>query len=238
MKIGILQADSVMDQFQPRHGNYPGMFEEILGRAAADLGLEIEFETYDVEHGEYPSKPDVCDGYVITGSKKSVYDEDPWISELGEYLRDLHRCQAKVVGICFGHQLVAEYLGGKTEGAKAGWGVGIHTSEVRSAARFMDPPLSEYSLIVSHRDQVVAMPEEARLLATSDFCPNSMFTIGDHILAMQGHPEFKREYSSDLMSFREDILGPEKYAAGVTSLEQSLSSDDVSRWIIRFLVAA
>lgn len=235
MHIGILQADSVREEFQPRHGDYPDMFEDILARAGDALGVEVIFTTYNVEAGVYPERLDECDGYLITGSKKSVYDDEPWIRDLGEFVIELHAAKAKLVGVCFGHQLVAEYLGGKTLGAEVGWGVGIHESRVIEPARFMEPCLSNYSLIVSHQDQVVKMPEGARLHATSDFCPNSMFTIGDHILALQGHPEFDRDYSLELIRFREEILGPEKVATGIASLECPLSQDEISRWILRFI---
>lgn len=236
MKIGILQADSVLDQFQPDHGNYPGMIAEILGQAATELNVEAEFRSYDVEHGSYPEVIDECDGYVITGSKKSVYDVEPWIADLKEYTRELHAVEKKLVGLCFGHQLVAEALGGKTLGAEAGWCVGIHDHKVIQSRWFMDAEeLELFTLIVSHKDQVIHLPEGAQLLASAEQCPNSMYCIGDHIFTMQGHPEFSQEYSRDLMAMRQEILGPETYKAGVSSLDKPLMRGVVSRWIIRFM---
>lgn len=236
MKIGILQADSVMDQFQPDHGNYPGMIAGILGQAATELNLETEFRNYDVEHGIYPDAIDECDGYVITGSKKSVYDDEPWIAALKEYTRELHGAEKKLVGLCFGHQLVAEALGGKTLGAEAGWCVGIHESEIIQSRWFMDDEeLDPFTLIVSHKDQVIQLPEGAQLLASAEQCPNSMYCIGDHIFTMQGHPEFTQEYSRDLMDMRQEILGAETYNVGVASLDKPLMREMVSRWIIRFM---
>ncbi len=236
MKIGILQADSVLDQFQPVHGNYPGMIAGTLGQAADELQVVAEFVNYDVEHGVYPDAIEECDGYVITGSKKSVYDDEPWIEPLKAFTRELHAAEKKLVGLCFGHQLIADALGGQTLGAETGWCVGIHRSEVLHSSWFMeDDELSFYTLIVSHRDQVMLLPEGAQLLASAEQCPNSMYSIGDHIFTMQGHPEFNREYSRDLMEMRRDILGPETYRAGVASLDEPLMRDIVSRWIIRFI---
>ena len=236
MRIGILQADAVMEQFQPAHGNYPGMIAGILGRAATELNLDVECRNYNVEHGIYPNATDECDAYVITGSKKSVYDDDPWIAALKEYTCELHQEEKKLVGLCFGHQLVAEALGGKTLGADVGWCVGIHESEVIQPQWFMsDDELDRFQLIVSHKDQVVQLPEGAQLLASAEQCPNSMYCVGDHILTMQGHPEFTREYSRDLMEMRREILGVETYNEGVASLAKTLEKDIVARWIIRFI---
>jgi GMP synthase-like glutamine amidotransferase len=235
MKIGILKADSVLPQFQPDHGDYPDMFIRRLGDNAPE---SLEFITYDVEHGVYPSHMDDCDGYVITGSKKSVYDNEDWIRQLERFVVALHEQRKPLIGICFGHQLVAQALGGKTEAAQVGWGVGIHESAIRAQAPYMQPALDEVRVLVSHKDQVTRLPEGANLLASSEFCPNSMFQIGEHIFCMQGHPEFRAEYSKDLMNMRRELLGEAVYAAGIDSLQQDLHSDTIARWIVQFIVAA
>ena len=236
MRIGILQADAVIEQFQPEHGDYPGMIAGILGSAATEMNLDVEFRNYDVEHGIYPDAIDECDAYIITGSKKSVYDGDPWIAALKKYTYELHQVKKKLVGLCFGHQLVAEALGGKTLGADVGWCVGIHESEVIQPQWFMsDDELDPFTLIVSHKDQVVQLPKGAQLLASAQQCTNSMYCVDDHILTMQGHPEFTREYSRDLMEMRQEILGVETYTEGVASLAKPLKKNIIARWIIRFM---
>ena len=232
MKVGVLQADSVLEQFQPEFGDYPVMFQDML-EAAAEGRMEIAH--YDVEHGLYPAKITECDGYVITGSKKSVYDDEPWIHKLRQYVVDLHEAKAKLVGICFGHQMVASALGGKTEPAAAGWGVGVHSNQVFVQKNYMQPPVNTIAAIVSHKDQVTQLPEKAELLAGSDFCPNAMFQVEDHILTFQGHPEFCKPYSRALMNMRQEILGDSVYTTGIESLEQEIQGEILAKWIVQFI---
>lgn len=232
MKIGILKADSVLPQFQREFGEYPDMF---VARLAANSESEVSFHSYDVEHLEYPENLDDCDGYVMTGSKKSVYDDEPWIHHLEEYVRVLHRAKKPLVGVCFGHQMVAQALGGTTQPATAGWGVGVHTNQLVSQQDFMEPPLEAFRVLVSHKDQVTALPDGAVKLASSGFCPNAMYQVDDHILCIQGHPEFIKDYSRSLMLLRREILGEAVFEQGVASLAQPLDSDTLARWILNFI---
>ena len=236
LTLGILQADSVIEHLQPQHGDFPAMIETVLSRAAARQGVGLSFSIYDVLHGDYPGDLHECTAYLITGSRQSVYDQDPWITKLGDYVRQLHQARKKTIGICFGHQLVAHFLGGRVESAAAGWGVGIHASRVVKQAGFMQPALDEYHLVVSHRDQVVALPEGATLLASSDFCPHAMYQLDDHIVCLQGHPEFAADYSAALIDYRKEIIGEDKHRAGLDSLDGPLSREQVGEWIVRFLL--
>lgn len=220
----------MLPRFQEDHGDYPAMFVRLLSQAYGDL----TFGHYDVTAGEYPEDPHDCDGYVITGSRQSVYDEEPWIIALGRFVVHLYEAGVPTVGICFGHQLIAHVLGGLTARADVGWGVGIHRSQVYEHRDFMVPSAADVSLIVSHQDQVKALPRGATLLAGSDFCPNAMFECGS-MLGLQGHPEFDRRYSRDLMEMRQQVLGEDKYSAGVASLADALDSDLLARWIVRFI---
>ena len=230
LKIGILQADEVVEEYRPRHGNYPGMFEGLLNDAAN--GEELGFETYVAAEGRYPD-PRACDAYVITGSRASVYDDLPWIPPLVDFVGRALAAERKIVGICFGHQLVAHFFGGRTEKAE-GWVVGVHTSRVLVDAPWLDPRLDEVSLLSSHQDQVTELPEDATLIASNDFCRHAGFVWGEHVLTFQGHPEFKKAYSADLMQMRQDVLGDEVFERGMASLEQDTHEDHVGRWILNF----
>ena len=234
MKIGILQCDETREELRPLHGNYPDMFFRLL----RPLREGLQFEVYRVQDQEYPQTPDECDGYIITGSKRSVYEEEPWIQQLEEQVRHLYEQKAPLLGICFGHQMVAQALGGKTEKASQGWGVGVQTYQVNVRDSWMTPELETFSIVASHQDQVTQLPPDAELMGANVFCPNAMFRMGKQVLAFQGHPEFEKGYSLDLMKLREDLLGPQVFAEGVASLEKPVQSWEVGNWMLNFLQEA
>ena len=228
--LGILQTDSVREEFQDAFGDYPAMFRSLLEGASET----VECAVYDVQHGQYPADIDACDGYVLTGSRESVYDDLPWISTLADYVRTLHHARKRTVGVCFGHQLIAHALGGETRAADAGWGVGVHRMRIHAEEPWMEPARPTVSLLSSHKDQVVRTPAGARLLGSNDFCPIGSFAIGEHFLTFQGHPEFEKGYARALMRVRERLLG-DAYAAGIASLARRTDQALVGRWIVNFL---
>lgn len=233
MIIGILEADPALEPLRNEFGNYVKMFKDLLNEGAE--GRKLDFNVYKVLDGQYPVDLDECDGYVITGSRASVYDDEEWIRKLQHFVVKLHAAKKKLIGICFGHQLVAQALGGKTEAAEVGWGVGVHTSRVQEVKDYMLPYEQEVSLLVSHKDQVTELPDGAKLLATSDFCTHAMFQVDNHILTFQGHPEFVKGYSRGLMQLRQEILGPDTYMEGIASLEKATNEKSVARWLLAFI---
>jgi GMP synthase-like glutamine amidotransferase len=233
MKLGILKTDAVRPEWVPEFGEYPDMFVALLG----ELDPAMEFVVYDVEQGEFPDDIDEVDAYLITGSKSSVYDDKPWIAALMDFVRELDRRHKKIVGICFGHQLVAQALGGKTEKSSKGWGVGLHTHSFNSAPDWHDQEEMDFDVLVSHQDQVVENAVGAKVLASSEFCENAVCQVGDHILTFQGHPEFVPAYSREIMEFRREMIGEEVYRKGIASLAEQPQGMRVARWILNFLKA-
>ena len=233
--LGILQVDSVREEFVGTHGDYPAMFRGLF-LASADGA--IAFRDYDVRAGDLPDRVDEADAWVITGSRESVYDDIGWIAPLEEFIRKADDAHWPLVGICFGHQLVAQALGGRTEPADIGWAVGVHRSEIVARPPWLPRHARAFSILSSHKDQVSELPARAELLATNNLCPNAAFTVGDHLLCIQGHPEFSAAYARDLMTFRRDLLGHAVYEAGIASLQGSLDSVGVGRWILSFVAHA
>lgn len=232
MRLGILQCDSVRHELQPEFGDYPDMFRRLLSSADPDL----TFRVYDLTSGEFPDTLDECDAWLFTGSKWGVNDDEDWIRRAEVLAAHLHEERRPTIGICFGHQLIARALGGRTEKATAaGWGVGVHTARILSRPGWMAPAADDLSLLVSHQDQVTELPAGATLLAAHPFCPHDMYQVGEHILTFQGHPEFRKGYSQATMDRRREQLGEETYRRGVESLELATDEAVAAEWIVRFL---
>jgi len=231
MKIGILQCDATNENFRDEHGDYPGMFISLF----QSIAPELQFAIFDVRLEQYPQTPQECDAYLITGSRFSVYDDESWIRKLEKYVVELHYKKHPLLGICFGHQMIARALGGKTEKATQGWGVGVQSYRKTKTKSWLNPALENFSLLGFHQDQVTQLPEGAELIAESEFCPIAAFRIDDHILTFQPHPELEKAYTKALMVLREQILGPEIFAAGVKSLDQSIQPQVITNWMLNFL---
>ena len=149
-------------------------------------------------------------------------------------MAQLRAKKIKLAGICFGHQLVAHYFGGKVGPANEGWAVGVHASHIVTHDSWMAPANERLSLLSSHKDQVLELPPDATLYATNAFCPNAGFTVGDHTLTIQGHPEFRKDYARSLMTFRKDLLGDAVFGAGLDSLSCSTDEAVMGCWLVNF----
>ncbi|MDZ7829628.1 MAG: GMP synthase [Halofilum sp. (in: g-proteobacteria)] len=231
MRIGILQCDSVRPELQPRFGDYPDMFMSLLTTER----VQPEFRVYDLTRDRFPASLDECDAWLVTGSKWCVNDGEPWIERAHELVMELHRQKRPLIGICFGHQMVARALGGRVERAAVGWGAGLHTANIHEQRPWMQPARETLSLLVSHQDQVTEAPAELQRLAGHDFCPYDMFQLGDHILTLQGHPEFEVEYSRTLIELRRDQIGAEQAQAALDSLARAPDRAVAAEWIHRFI---
>jgi len=229
MRLGILKVDSVRDEFIANHGDYPDMFKDLL--LSADPSLQIS--VFDIQSGDIP-EPTECDGYLITGSRDSVYDDLPWIPPLVEFVGQLRAQEIKLAAVCFGHQLVAHFFGGRVGAAKKGWAVGVHSCDIVERGAWMTPPMERLNLLSSHKDQVLELPADASLYATSAFCPYAGFTVGNHTLTIQGHPEFQAEYARSLMTFRKDLLGDEVFESGIDSLSCPIDQSVMAHWLVSF----
>ena len=225
MDLAILETGRPPGGLGGRFERYPAMFERLLGLKAA---------SYDVEAGDLPARPGDHGAYLVTGSAAGVYDPLPWIAPLEHFLRAA-KGKAKLVGICFGHQVMAEAFGGHVEKSIRGWGVGLQRYEIVVRAPWMDD-VESIDIPVSHQDQIVIQPPHTHILASSDFSPFGMLAYEDQpAISMQFHPEFEEGYGECLIDTRRDrIADPD---AAIATYEQPNDRLIVGEWIRRFLTA-
>jgi GMP synthase-like glutamine amidotransferase len=231
LRVGILVCDHVAGRYHPIAGGYDDMFTAMLSHADPDAEVVL----YDVRGGVLPKRPDECDAWLCTGSSASVYDDAPWISDLAGLVREVQTAKVPFVGICFGHQLLAHALGGRTERAATGWGVGALAMEVTQPAPWMTPALPVATLLYSHQDQVTELPPGGTVLATAAHCPVAMLSVGDDIIGIQAHPEFGADYIRALLEDRVDRIGEAQTAAALASLESPTDEEAVAAWIAAFI---
>lgn len=232
MHVGILQCDSVDTTLQPEFDDYPDMLRRLLTTGA--VPPHPTFRVYDLTAGQFPETTDECDAWLFTGSKWSTYDPDDWIIRAQQFARELHAKRCPTIGVCFGHQLICQALGGTVGKANVGWGVGVHTTQILERRSWMQPERNTLSLLVSHQDQVIEPPAEAALLAGHPFCPHDMFEIGEHMLTLQGHPEFPKGYSRAVMDMRREVIGESAYREGIASLEHPIQPEVAAAWMLGF----
>jgi GMP synthase-like glutamine amidotransferase len=225
MKIAILETGRPPGALAEQFGDYPKMFGHMLGD-----GFEIE--RFDAELGELPD-PASDSAYLITGSPAGVYEPLPWIDPLRQFIRAAG--QAKMIGICFGHQAMAEALGGQVEKSEKGWGAGLHRYSVVTRERWMDDA-GNISIPASHQDQVVIQPPNTDVTVMSNFTEFAGLAWTDRpAISFQFHPEFSPAFAKALIEKRYDLVpNPE---AAIASLDAPNDNARVAAWIRRFLEA-
>lgn len=194
MLIGILQTGQAPEALRDKAGDYPDMFARLL----ADHGLS--FRTYHVEAMDFPADVHACDGWLITGSRHGAYEDHPFIPRLEDFIRAAVAAAVPVVGICFGHQIIAQALGGKVERHPQGWAVGPQDYDFDG---------TRMTLNAWHRDQVTRLPEGAKVVARNPFCENAALIYGDRAFSVQAHPEFQDDFIDGLMRTRGPGLVPD-----------------------------
>ncbi len=228
LTLGVLCMDDLPRRAQPMLGDYPQLYAHLL------RDQPIETVDFAAHRGQLPASVDDCDGWLLGGGRRSVYEELDWVREAEGFVRDAVAAERPVVGICFGHQLVASALGGAVELAEVGWGLGALEYGVTR-------PLPWYggermTLIASHRDQVVELPPGAEVWASAEYCPVAGMTVGERTWTMQGHPEFTAEVAAELYTARKGVLGEDTVELARATLGRGLSNDDVAAAISAFLL--
>lgn len=187
MRIGILKCGQAPEVMRGASGDYDDMFERLLA------GRGFTFDSYHVEAMEFPADIRAADGWLITGSKHGVYEDHAFIPPLEDFIRRAMAAGVPMVGVCFGHQIIAQALGGEVIKHPSGWAVG--------AQDYVFGP-DRVTLNAWHQDQVIRAPQGAERAATSPFCEHAALVYGDRAFTVQAHPEFDDAFVEGLIEHR------------------------------------
>jgi GMP synthase-like glutamine amidotransferase len=229
-RVTIIETGIISPQQRARHGSFPLMFQRMMGAADAS----ITFDIVSVVAGEPLPDPETLEAILITGSPAGVYDGLGWIARLEDFVRAAHAGKIPMVGICFGHQLMAQALGGSVRKSEKGWGIGRHVYDIAPGNGVIEG--TQIALACSHQDQVIAPPHGTRTFMSSDFTPYAGLLYGNGAaLSVQPHPEFSVGFAHLCCEMREGKAPDDVVAAAKASLAQPLEGARLGEAITRFL---
>jgi GMP synthase-like glutamine amidotransferase len=233
LRLTILQTGDVPAALKPRFGHYPDMFRRMFDGA----GAALTYEDVPIHDGAPFPDPAQLDAVLIPGSAAGVYDTHyAWMDPLRAFIRAAYAGRTPMIGICFGHQIMADALGGDVRKSEKGWGLGLHTYAVKARPGFLATDLPALSIACSHQDQVVTPPSEAEVFLASDFTPNAGLVYRNgKALSLQPHPEFLDDYTLALVELRRGKAPDEVVETAVASVATPSHSRDVAGWLGAFL---
>ncbi|MEO1136810.1 MAG: gamma-glutamyl-gamma-aminobutyrate hydrolase family protein [Pseudomonadota bacterium] len=233
MHIRILETGEPPAPLNARFGDYTAMFQRLLSPHSPRLTFS---STAAHKEAAMPSVA-AFDGLLITGSPAGVYDGHDWIDASATLVRETAKAGKPQVGICFGHQLMAEAFGGKAEKSEKGWGVGVHDYAIKAEAPWMAPPSNRIACAAMHQDQVTDLPPDARILGGSEFCPMGVLKYAQGpAISFQQHPEFDHEYGETLLRFRADRIPKDRTEPGIASYKTRTDRELIGAWITNFFL--
>lgn len=222
MKIGLLQTGRFPAEMLDQYGDYNHMFERFLAGRALDM------VTYAVLDGVLPDDVNDADGWLISGSRVGVYEAYDWIPPLENFIREAYACAVPIAGICFGHQILAQALGGRVEKFPGGWSIG---NKHYAFEGFPDG----IRLLAWHQDQVIEAPADATVIGSSPFCKYAALRYGDKAFSIQAHPEFTADFLADLLELLGESLPPAIVMQASAELRIGTASREIADWIENFL---
>ena len=235
MKLTIILTGEVPEPLGGRFGRYADMFKRMFDATAETFSYEV---VCAFDQTVLPDPTDL-EGIIITGSAAGVYDDLPWLEPLRNFIRSAYAAKIPMVGICFGHQIMADALGGDVRKSEKGWGLGRHTYSVLDRPEFMQDAPDSFAVACSHQDQVIVAPPEAQSILASEFTPNAgLYYRSGRALSFQPHPEFLDDYSLALVELRRGRAPDEVVEVAVQSLAKDSDSPALAEYIAKFLRSA
>lgn len=231
MKLTIIQTGDVPPPLRGQFGPYRKMFETMFD----GTGQGFSYDTVAVSDGETLPDPSRLEAIVLTGSAAGVYDDLPWLDPLRAFIRATYGSQTPMLGICFGHQIMADALGGDVRKSEKGWGLGRHTYQVKARPDFMRTAPGALAVACSHQDQVITPPGDAEVILASDFTPNAGLAYRNGAaLSFQAHPEFSDDYAVALAALRRGKAPDNVVDRALASIATPSHSVEVAGYIGQF----
>ncbi|KAJ8657171.1 hypothetical protein O0I10_007251 [Lichtheimia ornata] len=226
LNLALLVCDTPRKEVVEKYGDYPHLFPQVFNGAIGDRDVQISWKHFDVVHKqEYPDLQDLADnktfdGIVITGSVASAYLDDPWILKLVDFVKVMrtepYRSQVRLVGVCFGHQIIARACGGTCVKNPKGWEFGVFDINLTPwGKQFLKTDKSSLRIHQVHQDHVEELPPNFHNLATTaPHTPFHGFVSDDYqCITIQGHPEYVRGFVKTVLTIRRDAgIVPKDYA--------------------------
>lgn len=217
--LGITDSQKFIDLLQP-------------------LDADAHFDVFYASKNQFPNDIDDYDGILITGSPCSVHDEHDWIARLAELIREAQAKSLRIVGSCFGHQLVAHSFGGEVSHNENGWAIGNYPVHITRDYDWMEPAASTTGIYHFNQERVTRLPVDALSFARTDEYADFGYTLGENILCFQGHPEQPHRAMVNFLKAT-DNLTLDEYARATRLIEQGEPDADIwGGWVMRFFRAA
>ena len=234
LHIAVLLMNTDRSAFAQRH---PDDAQKVITALQA-VRPHWRFSAWAARDGELPADPLAADAWVLTGSVASVIEPQTWMERAADALRLRHAARRTLVGLCFGHQLIAQALGGQVARSASGFRLGVADTALALAEPWMDPPRDHLCLFAAHEDQVLQAPPGARILGGDAFCPVGAYAVAQHVLCTQYHPELSRPFMRDLLATFGHRFGPELVSRAAVQIEQDVDAEVFMQWVARFIEAA
>jgi len=228
--LGILECGQFSDEMTSVHGTYTNLYAALLGEAS------FNYRSFAVHTGDLPSSIDDADAWLISGSRHAAYEEHPWIPPLEEHLRNAYAAKQPIIGICFGHQILAKALGGTVEKFSGGWQMGQYQYEL--SGPYAGVSDKETQLLAFHQDQITQLPPEGKVVGQTEHCQYAAVQYQNHALSLQPHPEFTDALVENLLQERGHLFPAHNVSSARESLGGTLENESTGTAIRQFILQA